>query len=114
MRLLLDAMYAARIAAALVDQGVVAEAIDGDPALLGLPDEGVMDRARSRGLAVVTENHADFCRLGRAAIGSGLGHPGLVLVPAHRREVGWLLRELVRLAGEHPGDDDLRDREVWL
>jgi hypothetical protein len=35
-------------------------------------------------------------------------------VPAHRREVGWLLRELVRLAGEHPGDDDLRDREVWL
>jgi hypothetical protein len=114
VRLLLDAMYAARIAAALVEHGVEAEAIDGDPALLGLSDDGVMERARARGLVVVTENHADFCRIARMSVQTGVGHPGLVLVPAQRREIGWLIRELRRLAAEHPGDDDLRDREIWL
>lgn len=98
-------MDAARIAAALVEHGVEAEAIDGDPALLGLSDEGVMERARARGLVVVTENHADFCRIARMSVQTGVGHPGLALVPAQRRAIGWLIR--VSHAGParraHPG-----------
>ncbi len=114
MRLLLDAMYAARIAAILSDRGVDAAAIDGVRDLVGLADDAVLDRARAEERAVVTENHADFCRIGRTAVADGRGHHGLVLVPAHRREIGWLVRTLERIAKDHVDGDALRDRELWL
>lgn len=107
-------MYAARIAATLVERGVDTEAIDGVPTLLGLSDSEVLERGRTDCRAVVTENHADFCRLARGALQDGQGHHGLVLVPSHRREVGWLVRALDQLARANPGNDDLVDREIWL
>ena len=104
-------MITAELVDVLARRGVEAEAIDGVPELLGLPDPDVIRRARERSQVIVTLNRDDFCRLGRAAVARGDGHCGIVLVTGHIVRIGLLADELERIAALH---DDLRDREIWL
>lgn len=114
MRFLLDAMITAEVVRVLADQGVEAEAIDGVPALLGLSDPDVLQRARDGRQVLVTHNREDFCRIGRAAVAEGDGHFGIILVTGHIVRIGSLAAELERIARELGADDALRDQELWL
>ncbi len=93
---------------------VEVEALDGVTELLGLSDDRVLIRAREHGQVIVTHNRGDFCRLGRAAIASGEGHNGLILLTGHIVRIGWLADHLERIATEAKHDDALRNQELWL
>lgn len=114
MRLLLDAMISAKVGEILRERGIDTAAVDGRPDLEGLPDGEVLAWGRDECRAIVTRNNRHFCELGRRATREGAGHAGLILLPRRGPSMGDLLWLLERLAAEHPGDDDLRDQEVWL
>ena len=113
MRLLLDAMFAAKLAAELRDRGIDATAIDGDSSLLALSDQKLFVISQVECRVVVTENVRHFRPLAEQAFGAGDGHPGMIFVARSHHSFGSLLSALVQVAKDHP-DDDLRNRELWL
>lgn len=84
MRLLLDEMYPARLARALRERGLDAEAVDERPPLRGLADEELLALAAREGRALVSENVADFMRLYGEWGGSGRAHAGIVIALSGR------------------------------
>jgi hypothetical protein len=114
LKLLLDAMLPSKLATPLREHGIDAEAIDGVQELTGLSDDRVIEWGRAENRVIVTRNVDHFCERGRRAIAEGVGHAGLILLPRRRGGIGRLIAELLQLAEEFPGDEDLRDREVWL
>ena len=114
MRLLLDAMFAAKLAVELRSRGIDATAIDGDSSFLALSDQKVFLIAQLECRVVVTENVRHFRPLAEQAYGVGDGHPGTIFVARSQHSVGSPLSALVQVAKDHPGDDDLRNRELWL
>ncbi|RFU21151.1 DUF5615 family PIN-like protein [Geodermatophilus marinus] len=94
MRLLLDEMYPRRLAEQLRAQGHDVVAVVEIPELVGSSDLQVARRGQQDGRVVVTENVADYARLGPDE------HAGLVLVNARRwpRTTGGLPR-LVQALG---------------
>jgi predicted metal-dependent phosphoesterase TrpH len=59
-RLLLDEMFAPRIAELLAEHGIDAVAVCGHDVLEGQPDEQVLEVATKEGRCLVTENVRDF------------------------------------------------------
>jgi len=113
-RLLLDEMFSPQIASELVRRGHDVVAVAADPALVGLPDEQILEWATSQGRCVVTENVKDYEVLRRAAVAQGRAHAGLLYCaprrfPRDRRFLGVLVAALDRmLAGDLlPGPDDV-------
>jgi hypothetical protein len=118
LRLLLDEMLTPRVAVALREHGVDALAIQELPSLLGKADPHLLHVGRETRRVVVTNNVRDFRMLQRDAHAAGAWHQGIILIPStmpcSRRGVGRMVLALAAVAAAHPGDDDLRDRELWL
>ena len=107
-------MLPSKLATPLREHGIDAEAIDGVQELAGLSDDRVIEWGRAESRVIVTRNVDHFCERGRRAIAEGVGHAGLILLPRRRGGIGWLIAELLQLAEEFPGDEDLRNQEVRL
>lgn len=84
MRLLLDEMHTAMIAASLRSQGTDAVAITELAELRGVPDELVLEWATARSRAVVTENIGDFASLAQRWALQRRDHAGLVCTHPRR------------------------------
>lgn len=117
MRLLLDEHYTPEIAERLRRRGHDAVAVSERRELRGLADE--VHFASSGRRAIVTENVGDFRPLLATAARAGTVNYGLICVSARRfprsmDTVGRTIHALDALLRAHPGDDALRDREVWL
>jgi len=69
--LVLDEMASPEIASELVKRGHDVVAVAADPALVGLPDEQVLEWATAQGRCLVTENVKDFEVLRRASAAQG-------------------------------------------
>ena len=114
VRLLLDEMFSPEIAAELVKRGHDVVAVAADPALVGPPDEQVLEWATGQGRCLVTENVKDHEILRRAAAAQGRAHAGLLCsgprrLPRDRRFVGALVAALDKAiaAGRLPGPDEV-------
>jgi Domain of unknown function (DUF5615) len=110
LRVLLDEMYPASIAAQLRRRGHDVDALTGRPELRSLSDRDVFAKAQDERRAVVTENIGDFSQLADEADARGQAHYGLVLVdPAKyprgdKRTIGRLVSGLAKLMKERPGN----------
>jgi len=112
--LVLDEMFSPEIASELVKRGHDVVAVAADPALVGLPDEQVLEWATAQGRCLVTENVKDFEVLRRASAAQGSTHAGLLYsgprrFPRDRRFVGALVAALDQMiaAGQLPGSDEV-------
>jgi hypothetical protein len=109
VRLLLDEMLSAVIAQQLRDRGHDAQAIAGHSLHPALSDREVMDLARARRRAVVTNNLVDVRPRHHEAITPG--GPG-----AFRRtkaDTGRIVTVLEAKLAEFPGERDLANGEIW-
>lgn len=118
MRLLLDEHLSPAIAEQLRGRGhdVVAAIEVG---VIAIDDSRVLDWAVSDRRAVVTNNIGDFRQLHAAYLTTSKAHYGLILVPTSRysfvkTELGPLIMALDAALREHPSDDALCDRELFL
>ena len=63
-------------------------------------------------------NNHNFRKLQNQSFADGDGHFGLILIASDvdcsRAATGRDVVMLARIAEHHPGDDDLRNRELWL
>lgn len=118
MRLLLDEQLSTAVAKQLKRRGhdvvVVSEV-----GLRGSDDAAVLAWATEERRALVTNNIRDFRPLHAAHVTSQTPHFGIVLVSSvgydlARRRLGPLVGALETLLVEHPADDALLDREVFL
>lgn len=83
MRLLLDEMYPAALAATL--RGSVIETTTvAELGLAGRPDDDVMDAATAEGCVLLTENVADFTSIAADRLTAGIHHPGLLIALSSR------------------------------
>ncbi len=115
MRLLLDEMISATVAAQLRARGHDVVAVQ-DPELghlRGVDDCALLDHAAQSHRAVVTDNVPDFVRCHRRRVDRHTPHFGLLLFtndtfPRHRHDafVGQLLAALEDQLLTHTGDDD--------
>jgi Domain of unknown function (DUF5615) len=91
VKLLLDEMYADKLAQALRDQGVDAVTV-GELGLAGRPDSDVFAAATYEGYALLTENVSDFARLCGDHVAAGGHHCGVLIALSSRfsrRPAGW-------------------------
>ncbi|MGH2946627.1 MAG: DUF5615 family PIN-like protein [Solirubrobacteraceae bacterium] len=119
MRLLLDEHYAPEIAEQLRRRGHDVIAVSERPDPRGLADEVHLATSPEQRRAIVTENVGDFRPLLANAVRAGNANYGLVCVSARRfprakNTIGRMVEALDALLRAHPGDDGMRDREVWL
>jgi hypothetical protein len=118
VRLLLDEMLSAAIAARLRERGHDVEAINGSEHE-ELSDGEVMELARKERRAVVTNNVVDFRRLHHEAVTpGGAGHFGIIFMAgSYRRrkaDTGRIVKSLESKLREFPGERDLADGETWM
>lgn len=83
MKLLLDEMYPARMAATLRADGIEATTV-AELGLAGSADPDVFAAALAGGYALVTENVGDFTRLAAEHSIAGGHHPGLLIALSSR------------------------------
>jgi hypothetical protein len=119
VRLLLDEMYPARLARALRERGLDAEAVDERPPLRGLADEELLALAAREGRALLSENVADFMRLYGEWGGSGRAHAGIVIALSGRfsrtpADYEAFVAALVELCSQRPGRGVLADAVHFL
>lgn len=115
MRLLLDEMISATVAAQLRDRGHDVVAVQ-DPDLVhlrGIDDCLLLDHAAGERRAVVTDNVPDFVSCHRRRLADGQSHHGLLVFtndsfPRHRHDafVSQVVASLEHELQAHPGDDD--------
>jgi Domain of unknown function (DUF5615) len=112
VKLLLDEMYADKLAQALRDQGIDAATV----AELGLTDRPDADvfAAAAGGYALLTENVSDFARLRGEHVAAGGHHPGVLIALSSRfsrRPAGYgaIVTAVAAIA-----DDQLDDRLAYL
>lgn len=118
MRLLLDEHFSHRIAEALRADGHDVQAT-GDVGLSGTSDEELLVIALEQGRVLVTNNVADFVPIEREWAAGGDVHQGIIYtsdgsVPRAVNQMGELLTRLARMLEEHPDDDALRGRSIFL
>ena len=108
MRLLLDEMYPAALAAALRDAAIDAVTVS-ELGLAGSSDPDLFEAARTGGYTLLTENVADFARIAAGTITSGGHHPGVLVALSSRFSRApsgrpALLASIQAVAGEALGD----------
>ncbi len=84
MKALLGEQLSRGIADALRTRGLDVQAVTERSELIGLSDEDVMRLAALEDRAVVTNNIKDFRPIAARRLSTGVGHPGLILLPAGR------------------------------
>lgn len=113
MRLLLDEMYADKLAQALRDQGIDAATV-AEFGLAGRSDADVFAAAADEGYALLTENVSDFARLCGQHVAAGGHHSGVLIALSSRfsrRPAGY--RAIVTAVAAVAADQ-LDDRLVYL
>jgi hypothetical protein len=119
LKLLLDEMFTSNIAVQLRRRAHDVSAVVERPDLRGEPDEAIFAAAVLEGRAVVTNDVVDHVPLFERILADGRDHPGLLLtsdrsLPRGKAGTGALVRALDRVLREHPTDDALRNRLLWL
>jgi hypothetical protein len=118
VRLLLDEHYSPKIAEALRNRGYDVVSAMGDD-FRGLGDRDLWTRASAEGLALMTENAADFMPLVREAAGAGERHFGVVFTSPHSMPrspatVSLFVELLDVFLRDRPADEALGDAVYWL
>ncbi len=120
MRLLIDEMFPAQVAAVLRQRhGVDAISVRERPDLAGRADLEVFAAAQGEGRALVTENVRDFRPIAREWEASGRVHTALVLTSnrrfprARRATLGRLIAALAKLASDAVSREPSNE-EIWL
>ncbi len=113
MKLLLDEMYPAALAAALREGGIDASTA-AEVGLAGGSDADVFAAAGLRSCVVLTENVADFTRLAGDAASAGQHHRGLLIdlssrFSRRREGIGHLVAAVLAVSRE-----TMEDRIVYL
>lgn len=113
MKLLLDEMYAAKLAQVLRDQGIDAATVT-ELGMAGRSDADVFAAAVDGAYALLTENVSDFARLASEHVAAGRHHFGLLIALSSRfsrRPAGYaaIVAAVAVVAG-----DQLDDRLVYL
>ena len=113
MKLLLDEMYAVKLAQVLRDQGIDAATV-AELGMAGRSDADVFAAATDGGYPLLTENVSDFARLGSEHVAAGRHHFGLLIALSSRfsrRPAGYtaIAAAVAAVAG-----DRLDDRLVYL
>lgn len=109
MKLVLDEMFPASIAASLRDKGFDVVAVQAKAELRASADAALFEAAQAERRAIFTEDVADFLLLDVDARSRNQPHFGLILTspasfPRHRRGfVGSLTRALATFLAETPG-----------
>jgi predicted nuclease of predicted toxin-antitoxin system len=119
VKLLLDELYAKRIAEQLRGRGHDAVSVKERPELEGLRDEELFSRMAEEQRAILTENWADYDRLLGQAVDTGTIHYGVVFtsrrhLPRSRDTIGLFVRELDDFLRRHPTVDALLNSSRWL
>jgi predicted nuclease of predicted toxin-antitoxin system len=119
LKLLLDEMYSAAVAAGLRARGHDTVAVIERPELRARGDPDLFAVAQAERRALVTENIDDFQAIADGYDQRGTPHFVVVLVPAAkfprglRRTIGRMVKALDALAGEFP-EDEATSRRHWL
>ena len=113
MKLLLDEMYAGKLAQLIRDQGIDAATV-AELGLAGRSDADVFAAAADGGYALLTENVSDFARLSGEHVAAGRHHSGVLIALSSRfsrRPAGYsaIAAAVAAVAG-----DRLDDRLVYL
>jgi len=113
VKLLLDEMYAVKLAQVLRDHGIEAATVT-ELGMAGRSDADVFAAAADGGYALLTENVSDFARLGSEHVAAGRHHFGLLIALSSRfsrRPAGYtaLAAAVAAVAG-----DQLNDRLIYL
>lgn len=115
--MLLDEMLAPSIARGLRERNLDAVAVL-ELRLQGSSDASLIQIGRKTRRVIATKNVRDFRKLQNQSFADGDGHFGLILIASDvdcsRAATGRVVVMLARIAEHHPGDDDLRNRELWL
>ena len=116
MRALLDECLSPLIAAALRERGHDVVAVVERDDLAGGSDRTIVEVAVAEQRAVITNNTKDFRPLVAERLARGLGHGGLVLLPATRTRTRAAVAAIAHAVGsimdEHP--DGLISSERWV
>ena len=104
MKLLLDEMYAVKLAQALRDQGIDAMTV-AELGMAGRSDADVFVAATDGGYALLTENVSDFARICSEHVAAGRHHHGVLLALSSRfsrRPAGYgsIVAAVVGVAGD--------------
>jgi len=113
VKLLLDEMYAMKLAQALRDQGIDAVTV-AELGLAGRSDGDVFAIVTDGGYALLTENVSDFARLSSEHVAAGRHHYGVLIALSSRfsrRPAGY---SAIAAAVAAVADDRLDDRLVYL
>lgn len=118
MRLLLDEHFSYLIAQSLRADGYDVQAAN-EMGLVGTPDERLLVIAAEKGRVLVTNNVRDFVPIEREWAVAGEVHQGIIYtsdssVSRAVSTMGPLLARLRRVLDDHPGDDALRGRGIFL
>jgi hypothetical protein len=113
VKLLLDEMYAPKLAQTLRDQGIDAVTV-AELRMAGRSDGPVFAAATDGGYALLTENVSDFARLCSEQVAAGLHHFGVLIALSSRfsrRPMGYAA---IAAAVVAVASDPLDDRLVYL
>ena len=118
MRLLLDEHFSYLIAQALRADGYDVQAAS-EIGLTGMPDERLFEIAAHMGRVLVTNNIRDFVLIEREWAAAGDVHHGIIYtddssVSRAVNTMGPMLARLRRALDDHPDDDALRGRGLFL
>jgi predicted nuclease of predicted toxin-antitoxin system len=113
VRLLLDEMYSASLAEALRSAGIEAVTV-AELALAGRSDLDVFAAAGAEGYVLLTENVADFARIGADHLTAGQHHPGVLIALSSRLSRRPAGRGALVAAVLTTADEPLEDRVVFL
>jgi hypothetical protein len=113
VKLLLDEMFAVKLAQALRDQGIDAITV-AELGMAGRSDADVFAAATDGGYALLTENVSDFARICSDHVAAGRHHHGVLIALSSRfsrRPAGYgsIVAAVVGVAG-----DRFDDRLVYL
>jgi len=113
VKLLLDEMYAGKLAQLLRDQGIDAATVT-ELGLAARSDADVFAAAADGGYVLLTENVSDFARLCSDHVGTGRHHSGVLIALSSRfsrRPAGYAA---IAAGVADVADDQLVDRLVYL
>jgi len=119
VKLLLDELYAKKIAEQLRARGHDVVSVKERPDLEGLRDEQLFPLLPAEQRAILTENWADYDRLMRRAADEGMTHYGSLFssrhqLPRSRETIGLYVRVLDDFLSRHPADDAILNSSRWI
>lgn len=116
MKVLLDEHLSPLIARVLRDRGFDCASVSERDDIISASDDVVMEVASAEDRAVVTNNVKDFRPIAAVRSTTGLGHAGLILVPARRTRTrdatGYIADAVAAIMLAHPRG--ISGQEHWI